>query len=302
MAVRKRPVATGFVVHVPLYEGISVHYAVTARHVLESDRMAPVFLRVNTVGGGSRYIRTESDDWIYHELADVALHPFHRSNDMAIRSIPAESLVTPGPDADYKMILRAAIDDRNYQQDTFIKTGDQIAIIGLFVENYGDSENLPVARFGHIARMPSLVNTPRWRGDAFKSHAFLIECLSWGGMSGSPVVVFRDFRINIPKDDGSVLTNVFGAPCLLGLITGHIDRYRRATTRGDYGTIKTPLNTGIAVVTPAAAIDQLLLREDMMERHAEIVESVCSVKSSVSLDMQAQRNPERSGAADGLAP
>jgi hypothetical protein len=57
---------------------------------------------------------------------------------------------------------------------------------------------------------------------------------------------------------------------LLGLVSAHFDIPQVAKTEGDVlGSITTPLNAGIAVVTPAEAIRQLLLREDVVKEREE---------------------------------
>ncbi len=44
----------------------------------------------------------------------------------------------------------------------------------------------------------------------------------------------------------------------------------KAETKGDIlGEIQTQLNSGIAMVTPADAVKQLLMREDVVEHRAE---------------------------------
>jgi hypothetical protein len=132
------------------------------------------------------------------------------------------------------------------------------------MQDYGKSVNLPIARFGHISRMPSMVNTPRWKGDRFKSPAFLAECLSWGGISGSPVLRFEELHFN--REEGIFTqTDVRSLPALIGCVNGFRHKFTKVDTRGDVlGTVKTKLNTGIAVITPAQAIADLLAHPDFV--------------------------------------
>ena len=124
--------------------------------------------------------------------------------------------------------------------------------------------------FGNIARMPNPVNTPRWFGDKFRSCAYLIECLSWAGLSGSPVF----YAVELAKvSPGPVAhTERQYAPILLGCVNGHIDRTRKAQTQGDVllGEIRYQLNTGIATVTPACAVVDLLNHQEFQDHRASI--------------------------------
>jgi hypothetical protein len=55
-------------------------------------------------------------------------------------------------------------------------------------EQPGEKQNLPIARFGQISRMPKepIIR----RGDIWDSvDAYLVECRSWGGHSGGPVLL-----------------------------------------------------------------------------------------------------------------
>jgi hypothetical protein len=59
---------------------------------------------------------------------------------------------------------------------------------------------------------------------------------------------------------------------LLGLVSGHWDIKQKAETQGDIvGEIRTAINSGIAIVTPAEAIQDLLDREDVVaDRHERV--------------------------------
>ncbi len=64
-----------------------------------------------------------------------------------------------------------------------------VFFVGLFAQDYGRQQNLPVARFGQISRMPIEPVTFKYPGGVTtKALAYLVECRSWGGHSGSPVL------------------------------------------------------------------------------------------------------------------
>ena len=52
----------------------------------------------------------------------------------------------------------------------------------------------------------------------------------------------------------------------MGVVPGHFDISRSAETIGDIqGDIQTKMNSGIAMVTPADAVTNLLMREDVVD-------------------------------------
>jgi hypothetical protein len=117
--------------------------------------------------------------------------------------------------------------------------------------------------------------------------AYLVEFRSFGGQSGSPVMVRRrvfnliQVQVNaISADAGGAEAGqetisvqnpdaeVFG---FLGLVSGHFDIEQQAQTTGDIlGSITTAINSGIAIVTPAEAVRELLLREDVVEDRQQV--------------------------------
>jgi len=136
---------------------------------------------------------------------------------------------------------------------------------------------LPVARFGNISRMPrEPITVERRDGTRESLLVYLAECRSWGGHSGSPAFwVFPAVRV--------VMANVQGAPTpvpisdrmevvgLLGLVSGHFDIEESAETTGDIllGKITTPINAGMAFITPAEEIRALIMRDDVVDERQE---------------------------------
>ena len=137
------PVATGFLVRFKVSEGAFVHYIVTARHAIEADVVRPVIIRANTKGGGSRCIVTDASEWLRHDNADLALIPFGPENDLDIRSIPfPENFINP----DYTFAAEFRTDGKLVETVPLnVRTGDEVAAIGLFIEDCSDSANLPIA-------------------------------------------------------------------------------------------------------------------------------------------------------------
>jgi hypothetical protein len=75
----------------------------------------------------------------------------------------------------------------------------------------------------------------------------------------------------------------------LGLVSGHYDAPKRLETTGEYseylGEIKAEINTGIAFVTPAEAIRQLLMREDLLGERQERKKKIQSQRPKGTLDI-----------------
>ena len=215
--------------------------------------------------------------------ADVALIRVHWSN-YTLRPLHPEQFIGP----DYNLRVQEMRDAGLIQLPGMfsdspiqIEAGNDVSIIGLFAPHYGRSKSLPVARSGSIARMPSEpVEFMHPGGFYSKAHAYLVEFRSWGGQSGSPVLVHRElFHLiqvplsSLPAHDGesksemvwvqSPRTEAFG---LLGLVSGHFNIEQLAQTTGDiFGSITTAINSGIAIVTPAEAVRELLWRDDVVE-------------------------------------
>lgn len=271
--VRTRvPRATAFLTFVrgdPFLAG----YVVTASHVLEGIGNQTFYLRFNTQNGYDD-IETSRDEWFIHDSADVALVRVQWST-YTLHSILPEQFI----DADCQlrvgeMLTAGAIQPiRQVPVPAIqIEAGNDVSIIGLFAQHYGVSKSLPVARAGTIASMPSEPVEYRHPGGTYsRARAYLVEFRSWGGQSGSPVMVHRRVIHLIPvsSPSGNPVwvqdpdAEVFG---FLGLVSGHFDIEQQAETTGDVlGSIKTAINSGIAIVTPAEAVRELLWRDDVVD-------------------------------------
>ena len=168
-------------------------YVVTAAHVLEGVGDQPCYLRFNTRAGFDD-VETSRDEWFIHDNADVALVRVQWST-YTLRSIHPEQFIS----TDYNLRVQDMREAGLIQPPGLfsessiqIETGNDVSIIGLFAQHYGQSKSLPVARSGTIARMPSEpVEFMHPGGTYSKAHAYLVEFRSWGGQSGSPVLVHR---------------------------------------------------------------------------------------------------------------
>jgi hypothetical protein len=155
-------------------------YLVTARHCLEESSGRDLCARVNNFPDATSQVNTEDihsnkDDWFIHDSADVGVipSPIDRQG-YAIQQVPISLCI----DGRYRFDV-AALDGRgnrvlelmlrqNYPDGIDVQVGDEIFSPGLFVQAAGRNRNLPVLRFGNIARMPGeemVILGTRARGD-----------------------------------------------------------------------------------------------------------------------------------------
>lgn len=291
------PRATAFITVIksdPFWTG----YVVTAADVLEGIGDRPFYLRFNTQVGFDD-IETSRDEWFIHDHADVALARVQWST-YTLQSIHPEQFI----DADYYLRVQEMRDSGLIQlpglfsgDNIQIETGNDVSIIGLFAQHYGRSKSLPLARAGTIARMPSEpVEFIHPGGIHSKATAYLVEFRSWGGQSGSPVLVHRKLFHLVQVQNSSLSgnvnavgpglgaiwvqgpeTEVFG---FLGLVSGHFDIEQQAQTSGDvFGSITTAINSGIAIVTPAKEVHELLWRDDVVEDRQQALNAAIQARA-----------------------
>jgi hypothetical protein len=285
-----RPSGTAFFVELEQSERAWT-YLVTARHCIEESGGRELYVRVNTETGFED-LSTAKDDWFKHDSADVAVlpSPVDRIR-YPIMDIPLDLAI----DKQYRFDV-AALDGRgnpvlepmlrqNFPNGINVEVGDELFSPGLFVQSAGRSRNLPVCRFGNVARMPGeemVMIGSRARGD-IPIRAYLVETHSWGGFSGAPMFWHYQYNMSVPiiaprwkpaPESKLILPPdaprperidvMFGrgwAIALLGLVSGHYD----IPTKAKNEDIETALNAGIAIVTPAENIKELLMRDDLVE-------------------------------------
>lgn len=139
----EKPIGTGFLVGVaddpggePEFDPYAgACYVVTARHLL--IRKEGLGVRMNGVDGRPLTIATDAEQWIESE---------NEHADVAIAYLP--------PSNQYE---RQMTDSRNIADDQWtadnVMLGDDVAFIGLFSRAPGRERNLPVVRFGSVARL-----------------------------------------------------------------------------------------------------------------------------------------------------
>lgn len=299
------PKATAFLTTIkgdPFWTG----YVVTASHVIEGARDRRLYLRVNTEAGFDD-IEIQREEWFIHDHYDVAIvrvkwigeQPYNLYSIYPEQFVRVDySLQLPGvPVAGPTGAGQSPSPGTPHSPVIQVSTGDQLSIIGLFVQHYGRSKSLPIVRTGTIARMPSApVRYKRPGGTYSEQIAYLVEFHSHSGLSGSPVYVhrpvpvFRQVDIPLasqPGQAGSVPVWVQDSEGevinFLGLVSGHFDIDQAAETTGDIdGTVTVAINAGIGVVTPAEAVRELLWRDDVLEDRLEGTEAAERARASGS--------------------
>ena len=238
--------------------GIWAYYLVTARHVIENrveKGIQEIFVRVNTRDGAHTRVRTQADQWLFHETdpaVDVAVTTWGILPSFDMLCFPMEAAALP------ELIEKEGIG-----------LGNELFMVGLYKRHAGAARNIPIIRVGNIAAMPEEpVQTKRG-----PMEAYLIEMRSISGISGSPVFVHRqamkagDFVIS-PDNQETFF--------LLGVMHGRWDvsKIEEIMDEVESNEIKQPLNTGIGVVVPASRIVEILQRERFVRERAELIEVV----------------------------
>ena len=146
-------------------------YAVTAAHVVRSGGS---IIRLNTKGGGSRYIELDPSEWTFSKVDDVA------AVDITERINDEDEIVVMH---DSWLADKSVID--HYQ----IGMGEDGLALGLFSSLPGTGRNVITGRFGNISLMAdpgALINYARTLRPAH-----LFDMKSRPGLSGSPIFVYR---------------------------------------------------------------------------------------------------------------
>jgi hypothetical protein len=176
------PGGTGFIVcrHSETLGSQRHMYAITNKHVINNY----YWIRINTADGGTRIIKHDPDDWA--ESADEDLAALDITDDIDLTGEDHVSWIWNNDFLNHDSVW-----------GNQIGIGDQVFMIGLFSNHSGGGRNIPVARFGNIAAMPSTLSPVMLsENDPYIRPAFLNDMRSRSGFSGAPVWVWRT-----PADD-----------------------------------------------------------------------------------------------------
>jgi len=169
-------------------------YVVTARHVVTGGATVIRFNMLPTTPGSFK-LETDLDDWKQweeHDLAILAveLDPSHVDFD----AIPATRLAhEPLP--------------RSFESNNWPQPGDDVFMVGRFVERSGRPHNEVQVRFGNV----SMVSEDPIQTKAGELVGYLVEMHQRSGFSGSPVFQFRpSYGAVIGGSDGMAHASLLG--------------------------------------------------------------------------------------------
>jgi len=196
----RAPGGTGFIVDYPAGKSVAdtaapKFYAVTNWHVAVREGCSVI--RLNTKDGGTDIIDLGPEDWQFLPgKYDVAVTPL--SLDGKTHRVSSTSVflfAQPTPK------VRAGFAQIGFDPDKATGVGEDVFMIGLFVDHDGVTTNVPSARFGNISMMPNPSATIK-QPTSYQGESFVVDMHSRSGFSGSPVFVYRTF--------GADLTNLQG--------------------------------------------------------------------------------------------
>jgi hypothetical protein len=278
----------GFLVHFlsDVNPNVGFLYAVTNKHVVENFGV----IRLSRKGGGFDTISTKHDDWLTHPGGDdIAVLPLDITDETLARfkwwSVPSSHFITHEVIDAYR-----------------IGVGDEAFMVGRLISHDGRQKNSAVVRFGNVSLMADPNEPLRHKHGEFEG--FLVECRSLSGFSGSPVFVMTTqvyereaaeklskFRVGnqIPREaieggkeprfPGQItvvsLSVTNAGPWLLGIDWGHTPLYG-VVERNEVldVSLRVELNTGIACVSPAWRIMEVLNRGELVEQRRKEDEQI----------------------------
>jgi hypothetical protein len=193
---------TGFYVGVPSEKHPSHKYiyGVTNYHVAVKplEGLAASVIRMNMDNGKTDILDFDSSEWEYIPGGgDIAISPIlEKKEEHSVTGMLVEGFAT-----------EKVISDRK------INVGDDVFMVGRFIDHDGGDTNLPSARFGHISVMPTFIPEEQNNRDG---KSYCLDMHSRTGYSGSLVIVYRTI--------GGDLSNISqlqpGFKYLLGILWG----------------------------------------------------------------------------------
>ncbi len=174
-------------------------YAVSNRHVVHSPGASVI--RANAKDGGVKIIAAEPTDWVEH--------PNH--HDIAILEIEGDEI---SRHIEITHVLTGMFVSEDDVKSEAVEVGNEVYMIGRFINHDGKVRNTPSARFGNVSMMPG---EPIYvDSKSPPQESFAVELRSTCGYSGSPVFVATENPAR--RFAGSVR----GPDYLLGVHWGHI--------------------------------------------------------------------------------
>jgi len=185
---------TGFLIGVPFKnhpDTLHHIYGATNAHVALGAGRSGV-LRFNTVTGSTELFETTEDDWhTIPGLYDIALMPINFLKPETHKVQPL--MLSP----DYPQSFYLGPDEIEKYE---INAGDDVFMVGRFVDNDGSETNQPSLRFGNISILSANVTHPL----GYTGRSIILDMRSRSGYSGSPVFVYRTHGSIFAKDQSII--------------------------------------------------------------------------------------------------
>ena len=252
------PRGTGFFVGLPVeykdrlpegvhYDGGIVHpYLVTAKHVLQDTNgkyLEKIAVRINRQGGSSEigYVVLNEDAVFTHDdpAVDIAIVPVSLDPRLYDTIVVQDELIST----------------RQIVEQLEIGEGDDVFFIGLFTHHIGKVRNQPIVRFGRVALIP---DEKVQSGPDTEEDLYLMECQSFAANSGSPAF----FYISLTRHPVFMKQRLY----LAGVVKGH---FRFPPNEEAAIDMLDGPNMGIAAITPAFKLHDILHSSKMKEYRAE---------------------------------
>lgn len=159
-------------------------YAITCKHIVKPQEgtgfvPSPV-IRLNTRLGNFDTIPLETRDWYTFEEIfpdekhDIAIHE--------LGSIHSDHIVV--------FILRPQLSSETEIKKYEVGVGDDVFMVGRYIDHDGRQRNRPSVRFGNISMMPDeSERLYHWEG--YEEVSYIVEMRSVSGYSGSPVYAYE---------------------------------------------------------------------------------------------------------------
>ena len=246
---------TGFIVGLPASVAGHTHiYGVSNWHVAIKHGYSVI--RLNRRDGGTDIIDFDPSQWVKHPCGyDIAACSL--SVDLDRHQITA--------------IIPQAFSTRAMIETWGVGPGENVFMVGRFIDHDGGPANNPSLRFGHISAMPSPIEQPT----GVMGESYCIDLHSRTGFSGSPVFVYRTPGTNFVNDKIDIHERFM---YLLGIHWGQFAEYWEVTTKtdmkkaADAGLITEGQYikgmSGMTCVCPAWQIMELLHVEVFVEERA----------------------------------
>lgn len=236
--------------------GRYVPYMVSNRHVVWNSG-CPVVRLNRRDGGAPDVIEKEANDWIVHPGGD----------DLAVTCVFGELLLG------IHKVMQAPIQrlvTEQMAEEYEIGIGDDVLMMGRFVNHQGRVHNEPAIRFGNI----SAPVQPIWNKAIQRDQdSYAVEMRSRTGFSGSPVSVYRAANsaltdVKVTRFDGLVL----------GVNWGHI-----LDEEGE--------NTWLNGVVPAWKILETLETAELKKAQQKATEAFVALNKRDGVELAAEFSP-----------